>query len=602
VAFQQISIWLASCLEKHPECRVKDLDFLPRRVIDVGACDNGNGLLSDKVRLIETAKEHINPTLYAALSYCWGSDIRGVTITEKHSLESHFSGILLESLPQSIYDAVVVCRNLKIPYLWVDSLCIVQDDTRDWETESAQMHQIYANSHITIAAHKAASAKAGFLGEQTYGQPTYQAEFRAITKGVGSDSMPARLLVRGKYFEEDSRRPTSPLERRGWTLQECILPKRVLHFTNEELIWECCTRHFCECGHIHGESELYDTMVKTDMYKDESVRRSQLLSGDAWMRLIEIYSARKITEISDKLVAISALAQLAGNTAANTSSLNATFPETVEAEPAESLTPSFYLAGLLRSELHRQLLWYTGDLKPMPRMHTYATTALPDSSWGIRPALYRAPTWSWASVNTPITYSLARQQLDSMITVSERDSFCEPAVPENVTGAVIYGQLGLEGLLVPVKLRTFSAMYGDLSGLWPNWSSNPSPNWSDNRLPVTVIRGPNCQPEAVYCDLLRDKEAEHYNSKFHHCWRTDGDCVLWRENKAECPGCRFEPAQWSDARFSCLKVAQSKDMIYFLVLELVDREKKEWERMGMGFCRNESNLFKGANKFKIRIV
>ncbi len=112
----------------------------------------------------------------------------------------------------------------------------------------------------------------------------------------------------------------------------------------------------------------------------------------------------------------------------------------------------------------------------------------------------------------------------------------------------------------------------------------------------------NCRPEAVYRDLRRDKEAEYYHLKFHRCWNERGDCVLWQTNKAHCPHCRFNPAQWSDARFCCLMVAESTDMIYCLLPELVDNEK-EWEKIGMGFWRrNKSNIFKGANKFKIQIV
>ncbi len=79
--------------------------------------------------------------------------------------EAYCCGIPIPSLSKSVQDAVLVCRRLGIRYLWVDALCIVQDDTDERQREAAQMHRIYSNSHLTIAAHAAVSSKDGFLGK-----------------------------------------------------------------------------------------------------------------------------------------------------------------------------------------------------------------------------------------------------------------------------------------------------------------------------------------------------------------------------------------------------------------------------------------------------
>ncbi|PQE20746.1 heterokaryon incompatibility protein [Rutstroemia sp. NJR-2017a BBW] len=108
---------------------------------------------------------------YACLSYCWGTDLDNNVKTLKANLKQHLDGILISVLPKTIQDAVLVCQRLGIRYLWVDALCIIQDDEEDWENESIQMCDIYSGSHITIAAHRVESCKQGFLWKQEFGQP-----------------------------------------------------------------------------------------------------------------------------------------------------------------------------------------------------------------------------------------------------------------------------------------------------------------------------------------------------------------------------------------------------------------------------------------------
>jgi len=112
-----------------------------------------------------------SPTVpYACLSYCWGTNVDGIIKTTKASLANHQQGIAISLLPKNFQDATLICTGLSIRYLWVDALCIIQDDKDDWNYESGQMCRVYSNSYITIAAHSADSCHQGFLGTQIRSQ------------------------------------------------------------------------------------------------------------------------------------------------------------------------------------------------------------------------------------------------------------------------------------------------------------------------------------------------------------------------------------------------------------------------------------------------
>ncbi|GAB1319881.1 hypothetical protein MFIFM68171_10091 [Madurella fahalii] len=312
-AFNRISSWLAACCSGHTTCNTTagDPGFMPSRVLDVTYGWNTDSS-EDKIRLDVSPA---TPSPYVALSYCWGADLDGVIKTETTNIEEHQGGITVDSLPKTVRDAVYVCRGLKIPYLWVDALCIVQNDEKDWQKEAARMHQVYSCSYLTIAAHRAASCKDGFLGEQNFGQLGWQQLFQAKVwdedgirePGNRPYSYEIKQLVLRTGKGADSS--PSPLMRRGWTLQEALLPRRTIHYTGDELVWECATRSVCECMHMHDRREYttrsyFSPVVRTQIASDaESV-------AVFWMRVAEMYSERQLTFASDKLPAISGIAQL----------------------------------------------------------------------------------------------------------------------------------------------------------------------------------------------------------------------------------------------------------------------------------------------------
>ena len=150
-SLQKASAWLRSCLSNHGACVSRDEQTLPDRVLDIGS-DHQCPIL-----LLETA---CKVGRYVCLSYCWGSPI--FICTKTANIDSFRRGDLrLQYMPQTLQDAIEVSRLLGFRYLWVDALCIIQDDTADWESQAGQMAAIYSKSHLTICALASSDAKQG---------------------------------------------------------------------------------------------------------------------------------------------------------------------------------------------------------------------------------------------------------------------------------------------------------------------------------------------------------------------------------------------------------------------------------------------------------
>lgn len=151
-----ITSWLDRCVASH-KCQ-HDAASVPRRIISVGTSEHPS------LRLIETNKDHVDDGesgRYIALSYCWGS---GQSCnTTRANCEARTRSIDEELLPQTIKDAIFLTRRLRTQYLWIDSLCILQDHPEDWASESAKMGQYYGNAFITISASNSCDSRHGFL-------------------------------------------------------------------------------------------------------------------------------------------------------------------------------------------------------------------------------------------------------------------------------------------------------------------------------------------------------------------------------------------------------------------------------------------------------
>ncbi|KAK0613663.1 heterokaryon incompatibility protein-domain-containing protein, partial [Immersiella caudata] len=147
--------WVDSCNKSHHKCKTAR-PGLPKRVLDVGT-PTGGGV----IRLCRSESAPSNDKRYVALSHCWGATPLPKTLTS--NVEERREGIEFSHLPRSFQDAVTVTRSIGIRYLWIDSLCIIQDDQTDWQVELSRMADIYNNANLVIAASQAVDSTVGFI-------------------------------------------------------------------------------------------------------------------------------------------------------------------------------------------------------------------------------------------------------------------------------------------------------------------------------------------------------------------------------------------------------------------------------------------------------
>ncbi|KAH7029817.1 uncharacterized protein B0I36DRAFT_385174 [Microdochium trichocladiopsis] len=194
-------------------------------------------------------------------------------------------------LPRTFREAIEICSALGIQHIWIDSLCIIQDDLGDWQAEAGRMDSVYANAALTIAASAAASIAEGcFVETESFG-----------TRLSSYDPLAVRG---GTSFIE--------LNTRAWTLQEHVLSRRVLHCTSPELRWQCNSAYCIEAG-IRPPEFMADGIIRTLPELLSSSDFCDAERGDivmtAWRRWISSYSHRDVSVPLDRLAALSGIVQ-----------------------------------------------------------------------------------------------------------------------------------------------------------------------------------------------------------------------------------------------------------------------------------------------------
>lgn len=349
------STWLQLCLNTHQRCTTLTslhVQRAPTRLVDVGLEDNRQW------RLIETEKgvEAGTSFPYMTLSYRWG--LHPKILLTLSSLESFQSENPIAQLPLTFRDAIFVVRHLGYRYLWIDSLCIIQDSVADWEAEAPMMRYIYANSICNLAATASRDPDDGMFRER---DPAHIGPY-VVESTLSNGSLEKHFILSVGYWV--SRFDYGVLHSRGWVFQECFLAPRVLYFTNDQIMWECTETHGCEA---FPDGVDFDSRHKFDtekVFKKNEFQDRSLESGDAvgvWMSLVGRYSRCELTRAEDRLFAFAGIAKL-----------------------FQEMTGYRYLAGLWEEDLLHQLGWSV--LNPSPRLSNR----------------YRAPSWSWASVDGSI--------------------------------------------------------------------------------------------------------------------------------------------------------------------------------------------------------
>ena len=372
--------WLRDCLKNHDSCKPpSEFQKPPKRLINVG-------IETQNPFLVETSPSQ--QLRWLSLSYCWGGEPSMKLTT--HTMNKLMEGIPLNEFDPTIRDAILVTRALEIPYIWIDALCIIQDhEAKEWSEEASKMDEIYGGSTVTLVAASSKSVTNGFLKER-------ELQYIPILKdndpaGDSTDIKPPTKVFILPELDKDEDELNGPWSGRGWTMQEGLLPSRLLYYTSSQMIWKCGEEVRFERGKTKS---LQDEVTKILTYSDDisfgsgwlweldkfmkfkrfpsylpSSLDYPLLSKPEtfrlWYDLIEEYTQREFKDISDRLPAISGLAKIFGNT----------------------IRSHEYVAGLWKPDLIRGLIWHTRGAKLMPR----------PSADNI-PASNAFPSWSWASI------------------------------------------------------------------------------------------------------------------------------------------------------------------------------------------------------------
>jgi hypothetical protein len=232
--------WLKDCDTTHSGCHLGNkepsLIETPTRLIDVGETS------SSRVRLLETQRVplgQLSPVKYIALSHPWGDKVdHNHCCTTRLNLSDHKNRINIDTLPNTLRDAIHVTRKLGARYLWVDSLCIIQGEDGDFDREAKHMETVFSSAYCVIAATCASGMSSGFLKRNT--------ERKSIVKFERAGKLPFYLWESIDNFQGDV--VESSLNKRGWVLQERALARRTIYFAENQTYWECGQGVCCETG------------------------------------------------------------------------------------------------------------------------------------------------------------------------------------------------------------------------------------------------------------------------------------------------------------------------------------------------------------------
>jgi hypothetical protein len=210
--------WYISCRGCHQPCKqtVNRQKWHPKRLIDVGLAD------STRWRLVYAQSEHLHSAFYMTLSYRWGLS-QSYKLTSQ-SLAQFTQGLPIEDLPKTFREAITVLHRFSVRYLWVDSLCILQDSKIDWEREASSMRDVYANSVCNIAATASNGPHDGLFRSRHHSKC-----LPGIVEAALLENTVDRYFIYDAYYWHHQILDT-PLHRRGWVLQERLLAPRTLHF------------------------------------------------------------------------------------------------------------------------------------------------------------------------------------------------------------------------------------------------------------------------------------------------------------------------------------------------------------------------------------
>ncbi|EPE28982.1 hypothetical protein GLAREA_00140 [Glarea lozoyensis ATCC 20868] len=319
----------------------------PSRVLFIGSTN-------EDIRLVPCAQA----TSYVALSYCWGGDESMKLTTD--NLTAWKQAIPHSDLPKTIQHAIHTTRSVGKPHIWIDRLCIIQDDQADLLKELAVMGDIYDNAFFTLQAASASSSKDGFVQTRDDALKLASKTRVAVKYRCPDGTTGAVGLVTPDRAKREEIPDTQAIDSRAWTMQEQMLSTRSLSFCSNMLLWRCPSASW---SHEYSDVEPDKDVREQD--RDTRVWKSPAL----WNSVVESYSKRILGRAQDKLVALSAIAG-----------------EAARLYTEQGVVVPRYLAGVWYHQLPGALYW-----KVVSKRNE-------------RPSVYRAPSWSWASIDGEVSF------------------------------------------------------------------------------------------------------------------------------------------------------------------------------------------------------
>lgn len=425
--------WLQSIAE-HLDGDTEQLtrDLIPTRLIDVRAT------ATTDCRLVVTdSGTSLTDTRYLALSYCWGTEeqSKAQLTTQQATLRQLQSGFTLAEASPVLRDAVEVARALGIQYLWVDAVCIAQDDQLDWEREAAKMALIYRHAWLTVCVLNTDSCVEHFLKRPSQYSTPICFSFRL------------RSGIDGAYWVQwHTTHETDPPSHshigadfkcrwmtRGWTLQEFVLSRNTLLFEKYKMHYRNIEWTISE-----GSDVRHTHAYGYPLFETETLSESDNSSISGWNFYLARASIRNLTKPMDKLPSLTGLARVVTQDC-----------------------PQQYFAGVRKGLEHRDLMWVQQSFLFGPPTGGNTMTAVIDHLENQQP--YIAPSWSWASRTSRIEHYLQALplQLGIVYEVEKEYESIEAytlASGANPFGKVSGGAMTISGTIIPIhsqQLRSF---------------------------------------------------------------------------------------------------------------------------------------------------